>query len=87
MRPSSCTCKADDLKLDTAKSTFRLVKVNQQTMYFSDRPKRMVGHIKMADYLKEWAGKDNFGADLPNATLSAYEPQKTGKYHCGGQAH
>jgi hypothetical protein len=31
----------------------------------------------MADYLKEWtaqAGKDNFGQDPPNATLSVYEP-------------
>jgi hypothetical protein len=70
---------ADDLKADAAKSTFRLVKVNQQTMYFSDRPQRIVGHVKMADYLKEWtakAGKDNFGADPPNATLSVYEPGK-----------
>ena len=68
---------AEDLKADPAKSTFRLVKVNQQTLYFSDRPQRIVGHIKMADYLKEWtakAGKDNFGADPPNATLSVYEP-------------
>jgi hypothetical protein len=33
----------------------------------------------MADYLKEWtaaAGKDNFRADPPNATLSVYEPGK-----------
>jgi hypothetical protein len=70
---------AEDFKPDTAKSTFRLVKVNQQTLYFSDRPQRIVGHIKMADYLKEWtakAGKDNFGADPPNATLSVYEPGK-----------
>jgi hypothetical protein len=60
-----------------AASTIRLVKVNQQTLYFSDRPQRIAGHIKMADYLKEWtakAGKDNFGADPPNATLSVYEP-------------
>jgi hypothetical protein len=70
---------AEDLKVDSAKSTFRLVKVNQQTLYFSDRPKRIAGHLKMADYLKEWtakAGKDNFGADPPNATLSVYEPGK-----------
>ena len=70
---------ADDLKVDAAKSTLRLVKVNQQTMYFSDRPQRIVGHIKMADYLQEWtakAGKDNFGADSPNATLSVFEPGK-----------
>jgi hypothetical protein len=70
---------ADDLKVDAAKSTFRLVKVNQQTLYFSDRPVRLAGHLKMADYLKEWtakAGKDNFKADPPNATLSVYEPGK-----------
>jgi hypothetical protein len=34
---------ADDLKVDTAKGTFRLVKVNQQTLYFSDRPQRIAG--------------------------------------------
>jgi hypothetical protein len=70
---------ADDLKVDAAKSTFRLVKVNQQTLYFSDRPVRLAGHLKMADYLKEWtakAGKDNFGGDPPNATLSVYEAGK-----------
>ncbi len=68
---------AEDLKVDPAAGTFRLVKVNQQTLYFSDRPQRIAGHTKMADYLKEWtakAGKDNFGADPPNATLSVYEP-------------
>ena len=67
---------AEDLKVDPARSTFRLVKVSQQTLYFSDRPERLAGHVKMADYLKEWtaaAGKDNFGADPPNAALSVYE--------------
>jgi hypothetical protein len=68
---------AEDLKVDAAKNMLRLVKVNQQTLYFSDRPQRIAGHMKMADYLKEWtakAGKDNFKADPPNATLSVYEP-------------
>ncbi len=68
---------ADDIKVDPAKSTFRLVKVNQQTLYFSDRPVRIAGHINMAAYLKEWtaqAGKDSFKADPPNAVLSVYEP-------------
>ncbi len=68
---------AEDIKVDAAADTFRLVKVNQQTIYFSDRPQRIAGHMKMADYLKEWtakAGKDNFGADPPNATISIYEP-------------
>jgi hypothetical protein len=68
---------AEDLKVDPAASTIRLVKVNQQTVYFTDRPQRIAGHITTADYLREWtarAGKDNFAADPPNATLSVYEP-------------
>ncbi len=68
---------AQDMKADPAKSTLRLVKVNQQTLWFSDRPYRMAGHIKMPAYLKEWtaeAGKDNLGADPPNAVISVYEP-------------
>ncbi len=68
---------SEDLKVDAAAKTLRLVKVSQQTLYFSDRPVRIAGHLKMADYLKEWtakAGKDNFSADPPNATLSVYEP-------------
>jgi hypothetical protein len=66
---------AEDLRVDAAKSTLRLVKVNPQTLYFSDRPKRVAGNLKLADYLKTWReGRDNFGADPPNATLSVYEP-------------
>jgi hypothetical protein len=70
---------AEDLKVDPAASTFRLVKVNQQTLYFSDRPERIAGHMKMDQYLAEWAkaeGPDNFTADPPNAILSVYEPGK-----------
>jgi len=66
---------AEDLKVDPARKTLRLVKVNQQTLYFSDRPVRMAGHYTMADYLNTWRqGKDNFSEDPPNATLSVYEP-------------
>lgn len=71
---------ADDVKVDAAAKTIRLVNVNQQTLYFSDRPVRIAGHIKMADYLEEWtakAGKDNFGGDPPNAVLSVFEPGKS----------
>ncbi|MCI0362390.1 MAG: hypothetical protein L0Y44_10570 [Phycisphaerales bacterium] len=68
---------AEDLTSDPAAKTIRLVKVHPQTLYFSDRPVRIAGHLKMAEYLEEWtskAGKDNFGADPPNAALSVYEP-------------
>ena len=70
---------AEDLKVDTVKSTFRLVKVNQQTLYFSDRPERIAGHLKMAQYLAEWGkaeGADNFSNDPPNAILSVFEPKQ-----------
>jgi len=65
---------ADDVKADPAAGTLRLVNVNPQTVYFSDRPERIAGHMTLVDYLKEWTeGKDNFGQDPPNATLSVYE--------------
>ena len=70
---------AEDMKVDAASKTLRLVKVGQQTLYFSDRPVRIAGHLKMSEFLDEWtskAGKDNFGADPPNAVLSVYEPGK-----------
>ena len=71
---------ADDLKVDPVAQTLRLVKVAQQTLFFADRPERIAGHVKMADYLAEWtskAGTDNFGNNPPNATLSVFEPGKS----------
>lgn len=66
---------AEDLRVDVGRSTLRLVQVNQQTLYFSDRPQRIAGNLPMADYLKTWKeGRDNFNADPPNATLSVFEP-------------
>jgi len=65
---------AEDLKADG--NTLRLVNVGQQTLYFSDRPVRVAGHLTMPAYLDEWKageGPDNFGSDPPNATLSVYE--------------
>ena len=68
---------ADDLKADG--NTLRLVNVGQQTLYFSDRPVRVAGHLTMPAYLDEWKageGPDNFSSDPPNATLSVYEPSR-----------
>jgi hypothetical protein len=70
---------AEDLKVDPAKKTLRLVNVNPQTLYFADRPQRVAGHITMPAYMDEWtaqAGADNFAKDPPNATLSVYEGGK-----------
>jgi hypothetical protein len=68
---------SDDMKVDDIAQTLRLVNVAQQTVYFSDRPVRLAGHLQMSDYLKEWTkaeGNDNFTKDPPNATLSVFEP-------------
>jgi len=65
---------ADDLKADG--DTLRLVNVGQQTLYFSDRPVRVAGHLTMPAYMDEWKageGPGNFSSDPPNATLSVYE--------------
>jgi len=65
---------ADDLNADG--NTLRLVNVCQQTLYFSDRPVRVAGHLTMPAYLDEWRageGPDNFSSDPPNATISVYE--------------
>ena len=66
---------ADDFKADG--KTLRLINVGQQTLYFSDRPVRIAGHLTMPAYMDEWKageGPDNFSSDPPNATLSVYEP-------------
>ncbi len=63
------------IEVDTATQRLRLKDVVPQVLYFSDRPERVAGHVDMAGYLEEWTkGKDNFGEDPPNATLSVYEP-------------
>ena len=70
---------ADDLKADD--KTLRLINVGKQTLYFSDRPKRIAGHLTMPAYMEEWkagAGPDNFASDPPNATLSVYESGQAG---------
>ena len=66
---------ADDFKADG--KTLRLVNVGQQTLYFSDRPVRIAGHLTMPAFMDEWKvgeGPDDFASDPPNATLSVYEP-------------
>jgi hypothetical protein len=67
---------SEDLKVNSKDKTLRLVNVNPQTLYFSDRPKRVAGNLTMPAYFDEWtakAGTDNFKNDPPNATLSVYE--------------
>jgi hypothetical protein len=47
--------------------------VSPTTVYFSDRPTRVAGHIATSEMIPLWSeGKNSFLKDPPNATLSAF---------------
>jgi hypothetical protein len=51
--------------------TVTLKDVTPATLYFSDRPQRVVGHLTTADFVELWGEGDNsFEADPPNAVLA-----------------
>ena len=56
-------------------TTLTLKEVTPATLYFSDRPQRIVGHMATADFVDLWAEGDNsFEKDPPNAVLAFLEP-------------
>ena len=56
-------------------TTLTLNDVTPSTLYFSDRPKRVVGHMSTADFVDLWGEGDNsFEEDPPNAVLAFLEP-------------
>ena len=56
-------------------TTLTLNDVTPSTLYFSDRPKRVVGHMTTAEFVNLWAEGDNsFEEDPPNAVLAFLEP-------------
>jgi hypothetical protein len=43
------------------------------TLYFSDRPDRITGHVPTEEFLDSWGeGDDSFAGDPPNAVLSIF---------------
>ncbi len=45
------------------------------TLFFSDRPQRVVGHLGTSDFVGLWAeGENSFAEDPPNAVLAFLEP-------------
>ena len=51
--------------------TLTLNDVGSHTVYFTDRPNRIVGQISHQDYLKSWnSGKNSMKNDAPNALLT-----------------
>jgi len=44
------------------------------TLYFSDRPQRVVGHLTTQKFVEEWGlGENSFAVDPPNAVISFVE--------------
>jgi hypothetical protein len=58
--------------------TLRLRNVSNSTVFFTDRPVRMAGHIHTRqEFLKLWSeGPDSFAKNPPNATLSFVEANR-----------
>jgi hypothetical protein len=54
-----------------------LKKISPTTIFFSDRPERIAGHLTTKEFVPFWSeGTDSFAANPPNATLSALEEGK-----------
>jgi hypothetical protein len=54
--------------------------IDPATIYFSDRPERVAGHLTTQEFVDTWGdGDDSFASNPPNATLSILtgdEPQE-----------
>jgi hypothetical protein len=79
--PDSRPTTVEDMFVQTAQGarsdgdTLTLIGLTPHTIYFSDRPQRMVGHITTKRFLEWWSdGDDSFAADPPNAVLAWGEP-------------
>jgi hypothetical protein len=56
---------------DSNDGVLTLTGLSPTTLYFSDRPERVVGHMTTAQFVDQWSFGDNsFASDPPNAVLS-----------------
>jgi hypothetical protein len=61
--------------ITSGNGTLTLQGVTPATLYFSDRPLRIVGNMSTADFVELWGeGENSFESDPPNAVLSFIEP-------------
>jgi hypothetical protein len=56
--------------------------VSPVTVFFSDRPQRIVGHVRNDLFLKKWPeGSNSFKSDPPNAVLSVFDDKRLQQAH------
>ena len=59
----------------SAGGVLTLKDVTPATLYFSDRPQRVVGHLSCSQFVEVWSiGENSFEEDPPNAVLAFLEP-------------
>ncbi len=57
--------------MTTTDSSVTLHGQAHSTLFFADRPQRVVGHIHTKNFVRDWGeGENNFAEDPPNAVLS-----------------
>jgi hypothetical protein len=63
---------ARNMTSDGGKVTFH--GLSPATLYFSDRPQRVAGHLTAQQFVDEWdKGENSFAADPPNAVIAFLE--------------
>lgn len=64
---------AHDVSYDDGKLTLHTLAPT--TLFFSDRPDRVTGHITSQEFVDSWdQGDDSFESNPPNAVLSIFHP-------------
>ena len=65
---------AHDVSYDDGKLTLHTL--TPTTLFFSDRPDRVTGHITSQEFVDSWnKGDDSFASNPPNAVLSIFHPE------------
>jgi hypothetical protein len=68
---------ATSMAYDKTSGKLVLRGVSPATIVFSDRPKRIAGHMDTKEFIPFWSeGKDSFAKDPPNATVSIFEERE-----------
>ena len=68
---------AKGMTFDKSTNKLTLEGVSPITIFFTDRPERIAGHMKTTAFVPFWStGKDSFLSDAPNADVSILEGDK-----------
>jgi hypothetical protein len=60
--------------LTSNRNTLTLNGIGHSTLFFADRPQRVVGHLTSKKFVNEWDdGENSFAEDPPNAVISFLE--------------